>query len=332
MKRSKLIMRKAFVLGLIVIVLLPALAGCGGTEAQPESYQIGILQLVDVLADVEEGFKEGMADLGYTEGEKVTYLQRNANGDMDALQRFAQEFVDEQVDLIVTITTPSSVTALNVSEGTGIPIVFIMVSDPIGAGLVQSLTQPGGRVTGIIDGDMETVGKRLELLLKIAPDIQRVLSVYSYEEALLPAEENLRQAAATLGVELVEKQVQTTDEAEATFQAIQPGEADAIFMQSDGLIVAAEDGILELALRDGLPQIGPGGTSHFSVASYGANFYRAGEQGAGLADKILKGAQPANVPVELPRKFDLILNRGIAKQIGLTIPEDALSLADQVIE
>jgi putative ABC transport system substrate-binding protein len=313
-------------------MLLPALAGCDGTESQPESYKIGILQLVSVLADVEEGFKAGMADRGYIEGENVTYLQRNANVNMDDLQAFAQEFVDEEVDLIVTITTPSSTTALSASEGTGIPIVFIMVSDPIGAGLVESLTQPGGRVTGIIDGDMETVGKRLELLLKIAPDTQRVLSVYSYEEALLPAEENLRQAAATLGVELVERQVQTTEEANAAFRAVQPGEADAIFMQSDGLIVAAEEGILELALRDGLPQMGPGGVSHFSVASYGANFFRAGEQGAGLADKILKGAEPANVPVELPRKFDLILNRGIADQMGLIIPEDALSLADQVLE
>lgn len=325
-------MRIAWRLWLLISLVLLGLVGCNGSQSQPKTYKIGILQLVSVLADVEEGFKAGMTELGYTEGENVSYLQRNANANMDDLERFAQEFVDEEVDLIVTITTPSSVTALEVSEGTGIPIVFIMVSDPVGAGLVETLTRPGGRVTGIIDGDMETVGKRLELLLKIAPDTQRVLSVYSTEVALLPAEENLRQAAATLGVELVEKQVQTTDEASAAFRAIQPGEADAIFMQSDGLIVAAEEAILELGLRDGMPQVGPGGTSHFSVASYGANFFGAGAQGASLADKILKGAEPATVPVELPRQFDFILNRGIAQQMGLIIPEDALSLATRLIE
>jgi putative ABC transport system substrate-binding protein len=325
-------MKKTWHLWLLTLLVSLGLTCCDGAQSQPETYKIGILQLVDVLADVEEGFKAGMTDLGYTEGETVTYLQRNANGSMDDLQRFAQEFVDEKVDLIVSITTPSSVTALNVSEGTGIPIVFVMVSDPVGAGLVDSLTQPGGRVTGIIDGDMETVGKRLELLLKVAPDTKRVLSVYSYEEALLPAEENLRQAARTLGVELVERQVHTTDEASAAFRAIQPGEADAIFMQSDGLIVNAEEAILEIGLRDGLPQVGPGGTSHFAVASYGANFYGAGAQSASLADKILKGAAPATVPVELPRKFDLILNRGIAQQMDLTIPEEVLSLAAEVID
>jgi putative ABC transport system substrate-binding protein len=325
-------MKKARHLWLLSLLVVLGLACCGGAQSQPETYKIGILQLVDILAEVEEGFKAGMTDLGYTEGENVTYLQRNAKGSMDDLQRFSQEFVDEEVDLIVSITTPSSMTALGVSEGTGIPIVFVMVSDPVGAGLVETLTQPGGRVTGIIDGDMETVGKRLELLLKVAPDTKRVLSVYSYEQALLPAEENLRQAARTLGVELVERQVQTTDEASAAFRATEPGEADAIFMQSDGLIVDAEEAILEVALRDGMPQVGPGGTSHFSVASYGANFYGAGEQGASLADKILKGAEPATVPVELPRKFDLILNRGIAQQMGLTIPEDVLSLAAEVID
>jgi putative tryptophan/tyrosine transport system substrate-binding protein len=325
-------MKKAVVLCLLIALLVLGSVGCNGTPAQPETYKIGILQLVDVLADVEEGFKAGMTDLGYTEGEKVNYLQRNAQGNMDDLQRFAHEFVDEKVDLIVSITTPSSVTAMKASEGTGIPVVFIMVSDPVGAGLVEHLTKPGGRVTGIIDGDMETVGKRLELLLKIAPETKRVLSVYSYEEALLPAEENLRQAAMTLGVELVERQVHTTDEARAAFRAIQPGEADAIFLQSDGLIVDAQDAILEVGLRDRLPQVGPGGVSQFAVASYGANFHRAGVQGASLADKILKGADPASVPVELPRKFDLILNRGIAEKMGLTIPVDVLGLADEVVE
>jgi putative ABC transport system substrate-binding protein len=273
-----------------------------------------------------------MAELGYEEGENIVYLRRNAQGNMEDLERFAQEMVAEDVDLIVTITTPSSVIARQVSEGTEIPIVFIMVSDPIGAGLVQSFTQPGGRVTGIIDGDAETVGKRLELLQQMAPDISRVLSVYTFEEALLPAEENLRAAAATLGLALVERQVPTTEEARAAFAAVQPGEVDALFIPSDGLIVDAQDAIMSLAVRDGLPTVGPGGVSDFSVASYGANFYQAGVQGASLADKVVRGAEPASLPVEIARKFDLILNLRVAEQVGLTIPEEVLGLADVVLE
>ena len=323
--------QKIKLLFIVVLVVLVS-AGCGGNQQESKTFKVGILQLVDVLADVEDGFKAGMADLGYTEGENISYLQRNANANMDDLQRFAQEFVDEEVDLIVSITTPSSVMAMQAGKDAGIPVVFIMVSDPIGAGLVNSLTQPGGQVTGIMDGDTETVGKRLEILQGLAPSIQKVLSVYSFEEALLPAEENLRQAAATLGVELVERQVHSTEEARAAFLGIEPGEVDAIFVPSDGLIVDAQDAILEVSVRDGLPTVGPGGVSDFCVASYGANFYQAGVQGATLADKILKGSDPAALPVEIARAFDLILNLQIADQIGLTIPEDMLNRADVVLE
>lgn len=321
--------RKIKLLFMVVLVALVSV-GCSGQQ-EPKTFKVGILQLVDVLADVEDGFKAGMADLGYTEGENITYLQRNANANMDDLERFAQEFVDEKVDLIVSITTPSSVVAMQAGKDAGIPVVFVMVSDPIGAGLVNSLTQPGGRVTGIMDGDTETVGKRLEILQGLAPGIQNVLSVYSFEEALLPAEDNLRQAAATLGVALVERQVHSTEEANAAFLGIEPGEVDAIFVPSDGLIVDAQDAILEVSERDGLPSVGPGGVSDFCVASYGANFYGAGVQGATLADKILKGSDPATLPVEIAREFDLILNLQIADQIGLTIPENMLSLADVVL-
>jgi len=321
---------KVKLLFMVVLVVFVSV-GCSGQQ-KAETFKVGVLQLVDVLADVEDGFKAGMADLGYTEGENVTYLQRNANANMDDLQRFAQEFVGEKVDLIVSITTPSSVTAMEAGKDAGIPVVFVMVSDPIGAGLVKSLTQPGGQVTGIMDGDTETVGKRLEILLGLAPGIQKVLSVYSFEEALLPAEENLRQAAATLGVELVERQVQTTEEARTAFLSIEPGEVDAIFIPSDGLIVDAQDAIMELAVRDGLPTVGPGGVSDFSVASYGANFYQAGVQGATLADKILNGSDPATLPVEIAREFDLILNLRVANQIGLTVPENMLNLADVVLQ
>ncbi len=315
---------------LIVTLVILLLTGCLG-QPQPKTYKIGILQMTKILSEVEEGFKAGMAGLGYTEGEKVAYVYRNADGNMDDLDRFAQELVDEKVDLIVSITTPASIIAMKASEGTETPMVFIFVSDPVRAGLVESLGQPGGRVTGIKDGDTETVGKRLELLQRMAPDIQRVLSVYSYEEALLPAEENLREAAAKLGLELVERQVHTTEEARTVFQTAQPGEVDAIFIPSDTVVVEAQEAILGLALRDGLPQIAPTGMSGF-LASYSADVHQAGAQGAPLVDKILRGAAPSSLPVEIPREYNLIVELSIAEQIGLTIPDDVLNMANVVLK
>lgn len=316
----------------IIALLALLLCGCIANQPQPKTFKVGILQLVDALADVEDGFKAGMAELGYTAHRNVTYVERNAKGNMDVLERFAHELVDEDVDLIVSITTPASVMAMNVGAEKQIPVVFVMVSDPIGAGLAASMAQPGGRATGIMDGDIQTVGKRLEILQEIAPDIHKVLSVYTYEEALLPGEENLRQAAKTLGLGLVERQVHTTDEARAAFRSLQPGEADAVFVPSDGLIVDAQDAITELSVRDGLPQVGPGGVSNFVLASYGANFYQAGAQGASLADKVLKGTDPASLPVEVARDFDLILNLKVAGQIGITVPDEILYLADSISE
>lgn len=324
-------MKKTATLLLITTLVALSLVGCDILQPQPKVYKIGILQLTERLAEVEGGFKAGMVDLDYAEGKNVTYVRKNASGNMDDLQRFAQELVDEKVDLILSVTTPASVMAMKASEGTDIPIVFILVSDPVRARLVESPTQPGGRVTGIIDGATETTGKRLELLQRMAPSMQKVLFVYSDEEALLPAADNLRQAATKLGLTLVEKQVHTTEEATAAFQAIQPGEVDAIFLPADAVVADAKDAISALSIRDGLPHIYAGRQSD-ALAAYGVNFNLAGSQAASLTDKILRGADPATLPVELPKKFDLVIDLSVAKQIGLTVPADVLNIADAVLE
>jgi len=316
---------------LVIAFVILSLTGCQGGQPETETYKIGILQLVDALSEVEDGFRAGMAELGYTEGENVVYMRQNAQANMEDLARFAQEMVDEEVDVIVAITTPSAIKALEASEGTDIPVVFIMVSDPIRAGLVESFAAPGGRVTGIADGMNESAGKRLELLQKLAPDIQTVLSVYSDEESLLPAEENLRQAAKQLGLTLVEQQVSTSEEAAAAFQAIQPGEVDAIFVPADGTISDAHSDILALAIRERIPCI-YGGSEEDALAAYGPNFFSSGSQAASLVDKVLRGVDPGTLPVEFVKKFDLVIDLNIAKQIDLTIPDDVLNIADTIIE
>ena len=326
---SRKFMRKFIVLAMFLFVVAFLIAAC--QQEQPRIYKVGILQFIDLLVEVEEGFKTGMTDHGYIEGENVVYVYRNAHGNADDLERLGKELVDEQVDLIVSISTPASVAAMRASEDVGTPIVFILVSDPVRAGLVASLKQPGGHITGIRDGGIATTGKRLEFLSMMVPDIEKVLSVYSYEESLMPAMQELREAAAKLDLTLVEKQVRTTEEAAAVFAAIQPGEVDAIFAPSDGVVLNALEEIKALAMRDGLPYILPGRPSE-TLAFHGENVYQSGWQAASLADKIVRGSDPATLPVELSKEFVLTVNLRVAEAMGLTLSEEILIVADEVIK
>jgi len=303
---------------------------CQHSSSQPQTYRVGILQFVDMLTDVEDGFKAGMAEVGYIEGENVEYVYRNAQGNMEALDGLAQELVNEQADLIVSITTPASVAVQQAVQGTDTPVVFVLVSDPVQAGLIDTLKRPGGNITGIRDGSTVTAGKRLELLTKMTPGIQTVLSVYSYQESLLPAEQEVREAAKKLGLTLVEKQVHTAEEAVAAFQSIQPGEVDAIYVASDGVITGAVEALRALAMRDHLPYIFPGKMPG-ALAFHGENVYASGRQAASLADKVLQGESPATLPVEFSKEFYLGVDLGVAEEMGLTLSEEILSIADEVI-
>jgi putative ABC transport system substrate-binding protein len=164
----------------------------------------------------------------------------------------------------------------------------------------------------------------------MTPGIHTVLSVYSHEASLLPAAQEVREAAKKLGLTLIEKQVYTTEEAVAVFQSIQPGEADAIHVASDATIIQALDAIRALAIRDRLPYILPGKTSS-ALAFHGENVRASGRQAASLADKILQGQDPATLPVEFSKDFSLGIDLGIAEEMGLTLSEEILSLADEVI-
>jgi putative ABC transport system substrate-binding protein len=303
---------------------------CQHSSSQPQTYLVGILQFVDMLTDVEDGFKAGMAELGYIEGENVEYVRRSAQGNMDVLDRLAQELVDEQADLIVSITTPASVAVQQAIKGTDTPVVFVLVSDPVQAGLVDTLKKPGGNMTGIRDAGTITAGKRLELLYKMTPGIQTVLSVYSYQESLLAAEEQVREAAKKLGLTLVEKQVHTAEEAVVAFQSIQPDEIDAIYVASDGIITEAQEAIQALAMRDHLPYIFPGKAPGV-LAFHGENIPASGRQAASLADKILQGESPATLPVEFTNEFYLGIDVGMAEEMGVTLSEEILAIADEVI-
>ncbi|MCP4543817.1 MAG: hypothetical protein GY832_42430 [Chloroflexi bacterium] len=311
---------------LLVALVMLLVAGC----SQPAKvHKVGILQVSPALTIAEGPITEGMVELGYVEGENVEYVYKNAMGNMDDLNSFAAELLD-QVDVLVTIGTPSAAAANKANEGKDVPIVFYLTSDAVKLGLVQSYSQPGGRATGVMTGSEDTAGKRLEILLKMNPDIKNVLAVYSTNPIMLLEQEKLREAAATLGLTLVEHQISSAEEAIAAYQSVQPGEVDAIHVPADVVVAAAEEAIAVLSVRDQIPNIYVG-KKDTSVAAYGPDFKTAGPQVAALVDKILNGADPATLPVEIPKKFNLIINMNVVEQIGLTLSEDVLQIADVVI-
>jgi putative tryptophan/tyrosine transport system substrate-binding protein len=244
----------------------------------------------------------------------------------------AAEFVRLNVDVIVTGSTavPSAKQATSV-----IPIVFVLALDPVGGGLVASLARPGGNVTGLSIQAADLAGKRLEILREVVPGLRRlaIMGNVGFAEAVLEMGE-VQAAARTLGLEVAPLEIRRAEDIAPAFEAIK-APADALYVAQDALVAANRTRILTLALSARLPTIF--GTRDFVQAralsmSYGPNFPDQFRRAAEIVDKILRGAKPADIPVEQPTKFDLVINLKTAKALGLEIPDKLLALANEVIE
>jgi putative ABC transport system substrate-binding protein len=217
---------------------------------------------------------------------------------------------------------------------TRIPIVFIGGSDPVEAGLVKSFARPGGNITGIADLEVELVPKRMEIFRELIPGLKRVLLVYDATDPDVVARlEVLRNVANRLGLRLVERPVRTEDEARTAISAVRKGEVDGIFAPRS-LPLNIPGLIREIAPKRAIPTMFHDAifVEQGGLASYSANLYELGRQAARLVDKILKGAKPGDVPVELPTKFELVINLKAAKALGITIPPTLLLRADRLIQ
>jgi putative ABC transport system substrate-binding protein len=317
---------RILLVGFVLLSLL--LAACSG--AAPKTYTIGVLNFAKSLESTLQAFKEGMTKLGYVEGENVTYIYDGPVG-VDKLDTVAQGLVQAKVDLILALTTTSTKAAQKATAGTDIPVVFIPVTDPVGAGIVESLTKPGGNITGVTYTSQE--GRRLEWLLQVAPTIKQVYVVYNPKDqspvlSLKPVSE----AAAKLGVELITRETSTPEEVEAAFKDI-PKEADAVFLLPDILVNDRIADWSKLMIERKLPSSGPSvGTARTTaLTAYGVDLEIAARtQAAGLANRIFQGDKPADLPVEVA-EYSSAVNLKIAQDIGLTISDDILRQANVVV-
>jgi putative ABC transport system substrate-binding protein len=280
-----------------------------------------------------EAFRQGLRELGYVEGQNVAIEYRFASGQVERLPELAAELVRLKLDVIVTPTTPASLAAKQATST--IPIVFAGVADAVGAGLIASFARPGGNITGLASISAELGGKRLELLKQVAPKASRVAVLYNpADRSNVLALKELQKSAPALGLRLQPLEVRGPGEFEGAFVAMTRERAHALFGAAGVLTFEHRKAIVDLAAKNQIPAMW--GHRQFvdagGLMSYAVNWYDQLRRTATFVDKILKGAKPADLPVEQPTKFELVINLKAAKALGLTISPSLLQRADEVIQ
>jgi putative ABC transport system substrate-binding protein len=326
--------RRAFVTGLRAVLAAPLAAHA---QQAGRLYRIGVLGNVPITepygASLWGAFIQGLRELGYVDGQNISIEYVSSEGKYERLPALAAEFVRRKVDVIVV---PADQNALAVKQATSsIPIV--MIGDPVGSGLVANLARPGGNITGLSAlAGPEIVGKQLELLKATLPQVSRVAILRNPGNPTHPIW--LRQAeiaARSLTIQIQTLQARGPDEFERAFKAMTTEGAGAVLILNDGMFSIHTTRIADLAMKSHLPAMGPrnmveaGAGILMSYGPIGPELFR---RLATYVDKILKGAKPADLAIEQPTKFELVINLKTAKALGLTIPPSLLLRADQVIE
>jgi len=307
------------------------------SEAQQRGkvVRIGRLSPLSASADApnREGLQQGLRDLGWVEGQNLTFENRFAEGNIRRLPELAAELVRLKVDVIVTGSVPAAAAAKSATAT--IPIVMVMTGDPVASGLVASLSRPGGNHTGMTILGLELSAKRLGLLKEAVPAASRiaVLVQPTFPDSG-PSVKRLERAAKGLGVQLRIQEVRDPSEFEQVFATMRSERAGALMVQTDPMLYTNRRRIVELAAKSRLPAMYA--LSEYMDAGgfmfYGASLPDMHRHAATYVDKILKGARPGDLPIEQATKFELVVNLKTAKALGITIPPSFLLRADRVIE
>jgi putative tryptophan/tyrosine transport system substrate-binding protein len=282
----------------------------------------------------DAAFRDGLNNLGWTEGQNITIERRICSGDMDCLEKSAVELAQLKLDVIVAVAT-SGVQAVR-NATTSIPIVMAATGDPVGQGFVASLARPGGHITGTsFDAGPEITTKQLQLILDVVPKASRIAVLWNSAAPFIRTYWGYAQnAAPTLHMSLQSEEVVASKDFERAFDAMVREQADALFVLSDSLMTANRATLAQLAADRKIPALY--GHNLYPEAgglmSYGPSVPDLVRGAASYVDKILKGAKPADLPVQQPVKFELIINLKTANALGLTLPPSLLARADEVIE
>jgi len=324
--------RILLVLGVVLATIGPIRDGVAA-QASSEPIKIGALTESWGATTAIVGLREGLLELGYRENEDFVIGVRFTRGNLAELPEAASGLVKGGSDIIVTGGGDNAAKAAQLAT-TRIPVVFMGASDPVASGLVRSFARPGGNVTGIADLEVELAAKRLEIFHELVPGLKRVLFAYDATDAYFSAGLAAhRKAAQRLGVTLVEKPVRSQEEARAVISEVRKSDVDGMFSPRP-LSLNIPGFLMEFAPKRAIPTMfhDPFFVERGGLASYSASNYQVGRQAARLVGKIIKGAKPADLPVEQPTVFELVINLKSAKALGLTIPPAIMVRANRLIE
>jgi putative ABC transport system substrate-binding protein len=299
---------------------IPRIGFLGNSTAELEAHLIG-------------PFREGLRDLGYVEGQNIHIEYQWAQGDYSRFPDLIRELLARKVAVIVTAGTPATLAVKKATRT--VPLVMVAVGNPVGNGIVPSLKQPGGNITGLTSISTEMDGKRLELLKEIAPNLTHAAVLWNSKSPLqVLAEKKVQEAAGVLEIEVLSLGVSTKDEIDEAFKFMKNSEPEALLVLADRLFLHHRVEIMKFAARNRLPGVHAyrelveaGG-----LMSYGPDYADMHRRAAYFVDRILKGANPAGLPVERPARFHLVINMTAAQELGLIIPDTVLLRATEIIE
>ena len=323
---------RTFVILCLTVMVGPQFASAQQSKPAP---RVAYVYLFDTgpSAPFADSFRARLRELGWIEGRNIIVESRDAGGSNEKLEAIMRDLVATNIDLIVAMCTPEAMAALKAT--TTIPIVVAATGDPVKFGLVASLAKPGGNVTGIALQLLEMSAKRVEMLKEALPTLARATVIWNPVRGDNVAEvETMQAAARKLGVTLESQQVRDPEEIDVALDALAKSRSQALMISSDTLTERLSHQLVGFAARTRIPAffdnrsyVDAGG-----LMSYGPNLPAAHRRAADYVDKILKGAKPANLPMEQPAKFELVINMKTAKALGLTIPQSVLLRADEVIQ
>jgi putative tryptophan/tyrosine transport system substrate-binding protein len=306
-------------------------------DAQPANKisRVGYLAAVSAAADAPrlKAFRQGLLELGHVEGQNIIIEYRHEAGGFERLPALAAELIGQKPDALVAVTT-NAVVAVKKATAT-IPIVFMGVTDPVTAGLVQSLARPGGNITGITNMAATLTGKRLALLKEAIPELSQVAVLWDPQApGSVPQWQESQQPARELGLQLYSMEVSSADKYETAFREAVEARNAALWVTLNPLANSNQKKIADLAIHNRLPSICA--RSDYSengcMMAYGPGYEIEGKDGARYIDKILKGTKPLDIPVEQPMRFELVINLQTAEKLGVKIPRSVVDLADKIID
>jgi putative tryptophan/tyrosine transport system substrate-binding protein len=324
--------RRAFISGITVSLL--AAPRAAEAQSMGKIARIGYLTTAESAdPSMNKAFRQGLRDLGYVEGRNVVIESRSAHGKAERLPGLAAELAALRVDVVVAVTNPAIAAAKQATAT--LPIVMVVAVEPVSAGFVASLAHPGGNITGLtFDVTEDTWAKRMSLLKETVPKVSRVLVFWNPDYPPNRARwTTIEGAGRTLNVTLLSAEIQGISDVAKGFVTASENRAGALFVLGDPLLFSFRADIASLAVKHGLPSISPYREAAVAggVMAYGASLPDQLRRAAAYVDKILKGSKPADLLVEQPTTFELVINLKTAKALGLQIPQSLLLRADQVI-